>query len=328
MRATSILVALSLLAAVACSDSASSETASSSSGTSGEPPGSSSGTSGSSGGTSGTSGGTSGSSGTSGGTDAGKDASPDGGGGRDYSANKAAFFGASRCAASGLILCDDFESGTLDKTTWSVVGTAPVIDGVQHARGTKALHITMNGNGASYIKETKTFPAAKNTYWGRVFVWFDSLPIAPMPYAHWTFGAATGTGVQGEIRLSGQLQNGANHFGVGTDSGQSATGTGDWTNSDKDPGNAPLAVPTKQWLCIEWLHKGDTNETKFYWDAVEHASLATTTTKHGGNAANPFVLPQFTALWVGWQEYQASTEKFEMWLDEVAVDSTRIGCVL
>ncbi len=333
MRA-SVLVAFAfasaLLAAVACSGSSSD--AVSSSGSSGtEPPASSSGTSGTSGsaGTSGSSGGASGSSGTSGsgGTDGGSDAGPDGGGGRDYSANKAAFFGASRCAGAGLGLCDDFESGTLDKTTWSVVGTAPVIDGLQHARGTKALHITMNGNGASYIKETKTFPAAKNTYWGRVFVWFDALPVAPMTYSHWTFGAATGTGVQGEIRLSGQLQNGANHFGVGTDSGQSATGTGDWTSSDKDPANAPLAVPTKQWVCIEWLHKGDTNETKFYWDAVEHASLATTTTKHGGNA-NPFILPQFTAMWVGWQEYQPSTEKFEMWLDEVAVDATRIGCIL
>jgi hypothetical protein len=247
-------------------------------------------------------------------------------GGRDLSSDRAAFFGASRCASAGLKFCEDFESGSLDTATWTKVGTAPVVDGLQHARGQKALHITVNGNGPSYIRETKSFPATNNSYWGRMFVWFESLPAAPLTYAHWTFAAATGTGVPGEIRLSGQLQNGKNLFGVGTDN-QTPTGTGDWTNSDKDPANAPVAVPTKQWLCIEWLHQGSTNETRFFWDAVEHPSLYTSSSKHGGNA-NAYVLPQFAALWVGWNEYQTTTEKFEMWVDEIALDDQRIGCVL
>ncbi len=246
--------------------------------------------------------------------------------GRDYSSNRGAFFGASRCANAHVQLCEDFESGTLDTATWTVSGTAPVIDGIQKARGNKALHITKNANGQSYIREKKTFPAANNTYWARIFVYFAQLPAAPMTYAHWTFAAATGTGVTGEIRLSGQLQ-GANHFGVGTDSGNDPAGTGDWTNSDKDPNNTPSAVPLAQWLCIEWLHKGDTNETRFFWDATEHASLYTSATKHGGNT-NQYLLPQFNSLWIGWQEYQASTETFEMWVDEIAIDKDRIGCVL
>jgi hypothetical protein len=285
-----------------------------------------SGTSGTSG-SSGTSG-TSGSSGSSGTPDAGTDGG-DAGTGRDLTPNKAAFFGASRCAQAGVKLCEDFESGTLDTATWSVNGAAPVIDGVQHARGAKALHITVNGNGPSYIKETKSFPATNDTYWGRIFVWFDSLPVVngAFTYAHWTFAAATGTNVPGEIRLSGQLQNGKNLFGVGTDN-RTTNGTGDWTLSDKDPMNMPVAVPTKQWLCIEWLHKGDTNETRFFWDAVEHPSLYTTSTKSGSTTGKPYILPQFNALWVGWQEYQTTTEKFEMWVDEIAVDSQRIGCVL
>ena len=89
----------------------------------------------------------------------------------------------------------------------------------------------------------------------------------------------------------------------------------------------PKAVPLKEWLCIEWMHKGDTSETRFYWDATEHPSLYTSETKHGGNA-NPYTLPDFTNVWMGWQEYQTSTETFEMWIDEIAVDKERIGCVL
>ncbi len=326
MHASKLCLAGVILSMLACNGGSSNDT--SSGGTSGldlpdrqAPPEDS----GSSGGTSGGTGGASGTSGTTG--DAASEAG-DGGNVRDLTPNKAAFFGASRCAQAGVTLCEDFESGALDASTWTTVGVKPVIDGVQHARGAKALHITNNGNGPSYIKETKSFPAPNNAYWGRMFVWFDSLPApaAGFTYSHWTFAAASGKQVPGEIRLSGQLSNGKNLFGVGTDN-QSASGTGDWTSSDKDPMNAPLAVPTKQWLCVEWAHQGDINETRFYWDAVEHPSLHTTSAKNGGNG-KPYILPQFDTLWMGWDEYQPSTEKFELWIDEIALDAKRIGCVL
>jgi len=207
------------------------------------------------------------------------------------------------------------------------VGAAPVVDDVQAARRKKALHVTVNGNGPSYIKETKTFPAASDTYYGRLFVYFHSLPAAPLTYAHWTFIAASGTGVSGEIRVSGQLQNGVNLFGVGTDNRTDPNGTGDWTNADTDPAGTPSSVPVDRWICVEWMHKGDTSETRFWWDGVEHPSLGTTpTTPHGGNSAQPFLLPQFTDLWLGWYEYQVTDETFELWLDEIAIDVQRIGC--
>jgi hypothetical protein len=249
-------------------------------------------------------------------------------GGRNLSTDRDAFFGASRCTQANVQLCEDFESGVIDNATWTVSGTAPVIDGLHAARGTKALHISLPGNGLSYLRETKTFPEPNNTYYGRAFFYFNKLPVTTnlFTYAHWTIIAGTGTGVPGEIRVSGQLQNNANHFGVGTDN-RTDGGSGDWTNSDNDPNKMPLAVPTGQWVCLEWLHKGDTNETRFFWDATEHPSLYTSSSMHGGNA-NPYLLPQFTAVWLGWQEYQPATEPFELWIDEIAIDKQRIGCVL
>ena len=243
------------------------------------------------------------------------------------STDRAQFFGASRCA--GLMFCEDFESGTIDATKWLVTtATKPVVDDTQHARGQKALHVVLPGSGGSYITTKAPFPAPMNRYWGRAFFRFGKLPTSPaMPYAHWTFAAASGTGIKGEIRLSGQLQGGRNLFGVGTDNRVEDAGTGDWTTSDNDPAKAPRPVPTDEWMCIEWLHAGDVNETHFYWDAVEHPSLATTPTKHGGTQTTPYVLPQFTQVWVGWAEYQTPAVPFEMWVDEVAFDSTRIGCV-
>jgi len=250
--------------------------------------------------------------------------------GDPLSTNRALFFGDSRCADAGLLLCEDFESGAINTQLWTIVGgNAVVIGTADHARGTRALHITKVGNGAAYVKETRTFPAPNNAYFARMFVKFISLPARPMTYAHWTFAAASGTNIAGEVRLSGQLPTNTNAkqlFGVGTDNRTQDAGTGDWTTSDADPPGNPREVPLNEWLCIEWQHDGSANETRFWWDAVEHPSLHTTPSRHGGNT-NPFILPTFTNLWVGWQEYQTSTETFDVWVDEVAVSSTRIGCV-
>jgi hypothetical protein len=112
-----------------------------------------------------------------------------------------------------------------------------------------------------------------------------------------------------------------NLFGVGTDHGV----TGDWTNLDEDDGSQP--VPVKSWVCVEWMHQGDTNETKFWWDGVEHPSLHTTETLHGGTD-DPYILPQFDQMWLGFWLYQPGTnpDHFDVWLDEIAIDYARIGC--
>lgn len=243
-----------------------------------------------------------------------------------FSTDRATFFGQSRCAAGKFQLCEDFESGTIDPALWTIVGTKPVIDGVQKARGQKALHITVTGNGSSALRETKTFPAKDNTYWGRAFYYFQSMPAAPMAGAHWTLIAATGTGVSGEIRVGGHLLgSGVNRFAVGTDNRVDANGTGDWSRFDNDPTGNPQPVPLGRWVCLEWLHQGATNETRFFWDGAEHGSMHTTDFDHGGNL-NAYILPTFTTLTIGWAEYQAASDKFELWVDEIAINNQRIGC--
>jgi hypothetical protein len=156
-----------------------------------------------------------------------------------------------------------------------------------------------------------------------------------LSYSHWTVIAATGAMVAGEVRLGGQLQKRyqnatpLNFWGVGTDNRDEVEGSGDWTNADDDPKGAAKPVVEKQWQCVEWMGDYMTDETKFFLDGVEHPSLATTlTTKHGDRADKPFFLPEFNAIWFGWAEYQATTQKFELWFDEIAIDPERIGCVL
>ena len=139
-----------------------------------------------------------------------------------------------------------------------------------------------------------------------------------------------GAGSQpGLVRLGGLYSpnRGAPLFGVGSDSGP----TGDWTNLDNDPPGNPVTPPLQQWACLEWMMDSDTDETRFYWDGVEHPSLRTSPgVQHGGNSNVMWDVPPITSVWLGWWFYQGNTanQSFDVWIDEVALDATRIGCVL
>jgi hypothetical protein len=252
-------------------------------------------------------------------------------GGRDFSTDRSKFFGSSRCASSGLVLCDGFETGTLDTQTWTKAGNGTItIDAMHAARGTNALHVRSVDNGWAIIRESKTFPAPGNRYFGRMFVWFSLLPVAPN-WAHWNIAEAEGTGSTELGRIGGQWDPGfdgktpQNYFGQGSGPGP----TGDWTNQDQDPGGKPTAVPTGSWICVEWMHDGDANQTRFFWDGTEHASLYTDATHHGGNQSVMYDLPAFTSVYFGFWFYQGNGQGqvFDTWIDEVAIDYQRIGCV-
>ncbi len=241
-----------------------------------------------------------------------------------YSTNPAEFAGPTRCAKLNAQLCEDFETGKLDDKLWEVGGNAPIIDAGKAMRGTHSAHFHTDNNGLSFIKEKKTFPAVNNTFWGRMFFYVDALPVTP-DYAHFTIIEAAGTGDSSAVREGGQYRK----FGVGTDGGPSK----DWTNIDADPTKASAKeIPEKAWMCVEWLYKGDTSETRFFWDGVEHPSLYTfPQVKHGGQSPNvEYNLPNFDSVWVGWWMYQSNPtpDHFDVWIDEIAIDKDRIGCSL
>jgi hypothetical protein len=144
-------------------------------------------------------------------------------------------------------------------------------------------------------------------------------------WAHWTIAEAAGEGDGSLIRVGGQYRTDLrqNRWGIGSDGGP----TGDWTTHDADPDGVPVEPPTNTWTCVEWLHDGGMDVSQFFVDGVEHPSLATTSSEHGG-AAVPYDLPSFRSVWFGWWQYQADTEPFDVWIDEVAVDDERIGCNL
>lgn len=221
------------------------------------------------------------------------------------------FFGESRCSDE-FLFCDGFESETL-AADWRPQGTRPTFDDSRKARGNRSAHFQAEGHGLSILRFTLEEP----TYYGRMFIYLEALPTAPR-WAHWTVAAATGTGVDAEIRVGGQFDGETNRFGVGTDHGPTA----DWTLLSEEQDSVPLDT----WVCVEWLHDSANNETRFWSDEVEHTSLHTTLTEHGGEG--DYELPAFTEVFVGWWQYamDPTPASFHLWVDEVAFATERIGC--
>lgn len=271
------------------------------------------------------SGGSGGASAGSGG-DAGSGGGSSGGGGRDFGSERDAFFGAPRCdSATDLTLCEDFEAAAIDTGTWSVEASSSntvELDTTEAARGNQSLRITAN-NGFGFVRVSNIFPMPNNVYWARMFL--RVARYSSVDWAHWTVAEAAGAGDGSLIRVGGQyvtnLQR--NRWGVGSDGGP----TGDWTNHDQDPNGMPEEPPLNQWTCLEWLHDGASDVTRFFVDAMEHPSLATTADDHGGSNA-PYVMPEFESVWFGWWQYQADPMAFDVFVDEIAVDDERIGCKL
>ncbi|MEY4515239.1 MAG: hypothetical protein RLZZ450_7361 [Pseudomonadota bacterium] len=268
--------------------------------------------------------------------DAGPPSSP---GARDYSTDRAKFVGAPRCDKAGALFCDDFEgqaAGSQPGPAWSYpFGYKPVIDETRAARGKKSLHFSIASGMPAQIEEKQTFPAAGNSFYGRMFVWLGALPTSAS-MARYTLVGGRGTGSGNEVRLEGMYLSATkqNHFGIGSD-GPLADTDGDGKDDDDwhiDGKESQSITRANDWTCLEWQFKGDSSETRVWIDGVEQTSLHTTSDAYynGGKYSNrSFVHPTFDALRIGWWVYQsdAMPSPFDLWIDEVAVDKARIGCV-
>lgn len=258
---------------------------------------------------------------------------------RDYSTDRAKFAGAPRCDKAGALFCDDFESqaaGSQPGPAWSYpFGYKPLIDETRAARGKKSLHFSIASGMPAQIEEKQSFPAASNSFYGRMFVWLGALPTHPST-ARFTLVGGRGTGSGNEVRLDAVYQSATKQtrFGIGND-GPLADTDGDGKDDDDwhiDGKESQSVARASEWICLEWHFKGDSSETRVWIDGVEQTSLRTTTDAYfnGGKFSNrSFVHPSYNALRIGWWVYQADAmpSPFDLWVDEVAVDKDRIGCV-
>ena len=256
-----------------------------------------------------------------------------GAGGRGGSAGGAAgtnggagIGGGSLCTAGRYLLCEGFEGVNVGNNTpsgWSRTGNATVADD-QAARGAHALKLTPaadKGYGFYTFGNAESFPAA---HWGRVFYRVQTPP--PDAFVHASIAAYGGDGpeigastfrVVDTVKMAAPTSTHQFLFNVQI-TGDREFGKGSPYNWSFD-GN---------WHCVEWFVDGANQAYQFYYEGTEVTQIRIQNgAGNYGSGSNETHLPMmFNDFRVGWTTYQTAPPGFTAWVDEVAIDSQRIGC--
>ncbi len=208
-------------------------------------------------------------------------------------------------------ISDSFEGATLDGARWTVLGaeghqaplpTTAVLDGTRAHGGKQSLHVH-----DGFIQTRPPAPA----FYGRAFVWFDADPGV----GHWMSWVAVGPRAtqDTEVRYGGHYDIlEANYFG-----------NDDEVISDPKGYCAPtcdngVAMPLRRWACVEVYFGQD--EIRFWLDGNELTTLHVTSWR---NQAPPWS-PVYDRVRLGFHDFQGAP--VDVWYDDVALDTTRIGC--
>jgi hypothetical protein len=236
----------------------------------------------------------------------------------------AAGAGATSCASGSYAICEDFES-TADggvPTGWEKVGVVGAASDAAH-RGARSLKIGAATSGARRMRLADSRIAdLGGTHWGRLF--YKVQTPAPVPASgviHSTLVAWEGMSpISGtnEVRVVDTVEDAAGHhqylFNVQT---QSRGEFGKGSSYDFSYDGA--------WHCTEWYVDYSTQHYRFFLEGDELTSIGVM--NGAGNFQNSELSSAYTALFVGWNNYQqAPGPGFVAWLDDLALASERIGC--
>jgi hypothetical protein len=246
-------------------------------------------------------------------------------------------------ACTGDIVCDDFESYAVDAAPqypWSVAapnGSATIDTSKAHS-GTKSVKITApasSGSTSTMIRlaGSSRLPVAGNVVFGRMMFWLDS---APTDSVHWTFidgqGPVPDGGYPAIYRYGGQMpltdSNGnfvGSQFIANYETPSSYNGIGPGSDCYR---NAAEVVPVGAWACAEWEFDGPNDTMRFWLNGTPVDDLSVVGTGDGcvrNDAGFPWTAPVFHQIDLGWESYQPDDAR-TLWIDDVAVATTRIGC--
>ncbi len=248
------------------------------------------------------------------------------------SAGSADATGGSGACPTGAIVCDDFEgyAGPADvAAAWTVTASMATVavDATKPHAGKNALHITSSGQtpqGAIARADAPLFPIAGNVYYGRLMMW---LTQAPTGGVHWN-----------NVQSAGFMPNSTqwSKYGWGGMFGTILAGyTIRTTPTDMQAlidcsKPSKMSLPEKAWTCFEWEFDGAGNQMHLWLNGslVSDADVITTGTQcvTPQPPNNIWQAPAFANVTIGWLQYQASNVAIEVWMDDLVLDTKRVGC--
>ena len=246
----------------------------------------------------------------------------------------------SRASAADHLFTDDFEShasGQLPGKPWSEEtyksGAVITVDTAHAFSGQQALHI-FTPRGAKYrrgyvaIHLAHPVPEAMPGMYGRARVYLDEAPVSlpGAPPVHWTL-------LQGEGRSADDRYNSIYRLGV-----EGQGGTQLMANFETTPPvttdcklNSPEKLPVRRWACVEWHMDVASNEMQFWLDGRKVVRVAGKPGMAGACRGDDLqgewlAPPKFDSFYIGFERYADSVNDQNLWIDDVALSTKRVGC--
>lgn len=236
------------------------------------------------------------------------------------------------------MFCDDFESygvGDAPAGPWAPEGMgSATIDDSQVFSGNQAVRLDTtagyDGRALLGLDEASVFPTTH--FFGRVRLYVTE---ASPDGINWTIIQSSGMAEAPEVwdgPFAAELRYGGQHmkqFKAGYDTG------GFYATPPAGPGSdcwqhSQTAIAEGQWSCMEWEFDTDNDVMRMWVDGVAVDGLEVGTMGQGcvhQETNDVWHYPEtFERMHVGWVDYQDTAGEREVWIDDVAVGSSRIGC--
>ncbi len=242
------------------------------------------------------------------------------------------------CASDTGALCDGFEGASLDALKWSTTGSVSISREQKYA-GNQSVKIVGAGGGTTLnginIDLTNLTSLRKNQY-GRVMMRVTSANalggdftlIEATGPANYTIPSSVSPmpAAKVDVAYSARIQ--------GTDDKFMANYTtfpkADWTTDCTNHGQVSAALPKDTWACFEW-HVDTTANEVTYWLNGQLLDISVKN-KAGANCADHRQNDLWTGpakldkLHLGIDQYQNTAKPRTLYLDDVVVDTQRVGC--
>ena len=203
------------------------------------------------------------------------------------------------------LFCEDFETGKLDTTRWELdvgydAANAVTVQAakVHHGGFAAHAHLSNAGGGFANIRTKTPFPKLAGDLWGRAYV------------------LQTVDATVGHNALVKMESSGAGVLEVGQSQGKVQLTF--YPPTGENPAGYATSIPEAAWTCLEWHMAKTAPQIELFADGV---SLATYT--YGGAAT----IPSFTAIKLGLETHSSNTSTDDVYIDDVALDGARIGCL-
>jgi hypothetical protein len=210
------------------------------------------------------------------------------------------------------LFCEDFEKGALDPAVWNAQASGGQTVTVQTkvvAHGRYAVQFHANPNIVSYdFIVTRNAPAAlRGHHFGRAY--FNVTPKPPAEHTEFLFAGTAGFPKLKYLEVAG----------IGTAWQLTYVDQIGGGESYASGGNAPDA----RWVCLEWEFNDAPDQATVFVDGVQ--SYARDTITFDGVSTG--LVGGFTDFGWGYYAWHPATYAFDIYYDDIVLDTKRVGCL-